>query len=222
MQKLNLASLASHLRLPFALLSALVLFTGCGSDKEREEKPKKPASERVAILRERFDQLESDLNEMERDLVIQKKRIEKTRETAKAIRRSLIQGNLKGYSIDTITSEPVLAQRAQEKKERKQEKLSEEAEKEEAENSFLNAALIILFFIFIIVIFAVALKDRKQDLPPYAPVSPDDRRPNDLTPEPVEEEGNYGELGGATGSSSSSEEIPPPSDETHGNEDRHQ
>jgi len=222
MQKLKLASLASHLRLPFALLSALILFAGCGSDQEREEKPKKPASERVAILRERFDQLESDLNEMERDLAIQKKRIEKTRETAKAIRRSLIRGNLKGYSIDTITSEPVLAQRAQEKKERKQEKLSQEAEKEEAENSFLNAALIILFFIFIIVIFAVALKDRKQDLPPYAPVSPDnDPRPNDLTPEPIEEEGNYGELGGGTGNSFG-EEIPPPSDETHGNEDRHQ
>ncbi len=168
MLKIMTSPLATHFR-TLLVLSSMLLFAGCGSDENKEEKKdddKKPPYERVVILKERFDQLETSLDEMERDLEIQKKRIEKTRETAKAVKRSLLKGNLKGYSIDTISTDPVVIAALEKRVDKDNKDKVEEAEEEESENFLLNTLLMIAFVILLIAIFWVALRDRNQT-PPY-------------------------------------------------------
>lgn len=168
----------AFLKLMLAALLALTLLPGCGSDDKpnnEDNDDKKPASERVAILKQRFDQLESSLDAMERDIEIQKKGLEKTRQSVKAIRRSLIQGNLKGYSIDTVTTEAqaILLQKMEKKHNEKKD--DDKEDKKKAENAALNFILIVGFICFLIAIFWVALKDRNQTAPyevsavPYPP-----------------------------------------------------
>lgn len=196
-------------RLFLLALSATALLAGCGgsdgkpeeTSAEQEDKSK-PAYERVAILRNRFDQLESSLNEMERDLEIQKKRIDQTRETAMAIKRSLVRGNLKGYSIDTITSDPAILQAIEKHKEKKADDKEKEQIKKKSESKFFSGLVIILIIVFLIVVLAVAWKERTQESPyditppPYTPpgedVPADDEPVNDLD---ITSSGGYQELG---------------------------
>jgi uncharacterized membrane protein len=169
MPKENYNSMIFPVRIFLGLFASLLLLGGCGSDDKKEDKKddedKKPAYERVVILKERFDQLENSLDEMERDLQLQKKRIESTRETAKSIKRSLLKGNLKGYSLDTISTDPMVLRAVDKRIEKDQEKEAKEDAKEENDDLILNSLLIILFVIFIIIIFIVALRDRNQGSP---------------------------------------------------------
>src|SRR5690606_23749171 len=118
---------------------------------------KKPAYERVAILKDRFDQLENSLDELERDLDLQKDRINHTRKTMQSIKRSLIRGNLKGYSIDTITSDPQLMQVIEKHKEKKAAEKEKDNLKKKAENKFLGWLIILLILAFLVVVVVVAL-----------------------------------------------------------------
>lgn len=201
-------------RMTLALLSMLLL-AGCGSDDKKDkdkEKDEKPPYERVIILKQRFNQLENSLDEMERDLEIHKKRIDSTRETAKAIKRSLLKGNLKGYSLETITTDPVVLQ-AIEKHRIDQEQEQEEArdEKKKSENSLFNKFLIACFIIFLVVVCVVALRDSNQASPYDIAIPPGDKRePRPGVPdddddsgdasldgepdEPVDDPSEYGEL----------------------------
>lgn len=156
-------STTALLRLVMTLMGSLFFLVGCGSDdkeKKDDEKDDKPAYERVAILKHRFDQLENSLDEMERDLKLQKKRIESTRETAKAIKRSLLKGNLKGYSLDTVSTDPLVLKAIEDRKDKERKERQKEEDKEDADDRLFNSLLIILFVIFVIIIFVVALRDR--------------------------------------------------------------
>lgn len=187
------------------ILTGLVMLAGCGSgDKkessEKKDEEKRPAYERVAILRERFDQLELSLDEMERELEIQRARIKKTRETALAIKRSLIKGNLKGYSIDTITTDPLVIAAIDKEKQRAEKKDKDEDDKKDNGGSvLLDITLAILIILLVLFILFVALKDRKQASPYTMPVNRAPTGPEDdyedeeeavLPPSP----GTYGEL----------------------------
>ena len=150
------------------LLVGAILLSGCGRDKDPEKaenNDKKPAYERVVILKQRFLQLENSLDEMERDLKIQEKRIDSTRDMAKAIKRSLLKGNLKGYSIDTISTDPmVLAAMASQQQKNKDEQKKHD-EKEASDDTVINILLIAVFVIFLVMIFFVALKERNKATP---------------------------------------------------------
>lgn len=233
MQKTTTLPMAKYIRSFFAVLAGSLLLAGCGSDDEQKDKQdddKKPAYERVVILKERFDQLETNLDEMERDLKIQHKHLEEARETAKAIKRSLIKGNLKGYSIDTISTDPVVLAALEKRQEKDNKDEVEEAEEEESENLVLNTLLMIAFVILLIAIFWVALRDRKQE-PPFdldqggtghtephgSPHSPID----ELTPNVDTSSSGYGDL---TPPRSATErtDVPPADDEAPGSEEPRQ
>lgn len=232
MQRTTNSLMAKYIRSFFTVLAGTLLLAGCGSDddkKDKKEDDKKPPYERVVILKERFDQLEADLDEMERDLNIQKKRIEKTRETAKAIKRSLIKGNLKGYSIDTISTDPLVVAALEKRQEKDSAEQAEEAEEEESENFVLNTLLLIAFVILLIAIFWVALRDRNQTTPydlgqgetgNTEPTGSPHSAIDELTPNVDTSSSGYGDL---TPPRPSSERTDiPPADETSGDEEPRQ
>lgn len=169
MQITQFTTMIAPLRFSLALVLGLFVLAGCGDDekpeKEKDADEGKPAYERVMILKQRFEQLENSLDEMERDIKFQKQRIETARETAKDIKRSLIKGNLKGYSLDTITTDPMVLRAIEDQKAKDEEEKAEEEAKEESDNLILNGLLIVLFLVFLVIIFVVALRDRDQGSP---------------------------------------------------------
>ncbi len=179
------------------------MLAGCGSDDEKKPDKKsetKPPHQRVVILKQRFNQLENSLDEMERDLAIQRKRIDSTRETAKAIRRSLTTGNLKGYSIDTVSSDPIVITAMKDQQKKAKNKESKKSDKEETDDRIFDTALILLFLAFIVVLFVVSLKERKKATSaanPTVPHNPDSTSSNaDSTTDSTPNTNNYqyGEL----------------------------
>ncbi len=222
------------LRITLALLGGLFIFSGCGSDDKKtddEKDEKKPAYERVVILKQRFTQLENSLDEMERDLEIQKKRIDSTRETAKSIKRSLLKGNLKGYSMDTVSSDPLVITAMEKRQEKAQEKEAKQEKKSESDDLIFNILLITLFLIFLVVLFVVAFKDRKQTTPydtPATPVDPDSKAAGSASAEAeadaTDSSSAYGDLGVVMPRDTDSEEpndiLPPSVDEPDDEEPR--
>jgi len=156
----------------------LAVLAGCNSEndeKQREKKDNRPPQERVLILKQRFDQLEANIDEMKRDLAIQQKRLESTREIAESIKHSLMKGGLKGYSLGNIsTTDPLVLKALEKQRNQKADKKEGKSLKENAEDRILNGLLMGVFLLFVIAIFVVALRDRKAAEQPFeAQVMPD-------------------------------------------------
>lgn len=203
---------SAALRMTFIVVAAMLL-AGCSEDKpkQKSEKDNRSAQEKVLILKQRFQQLESSLDDMQRDLEIQKKQIESTREIVKSIRHSLVKGGLKGYNLDNVsTTDPLVLNAVALQKERDQNKVKKEEEKKASENRLFNGLLLFIFFLIVVALFVVSLKDKKPgDNPssevmtggdPLAPSSgaatasaPGVAPPADASPAPAEPE-SYGEL----------------------------
>jgi hypothetical protein len=158
------------LRLAALLGACLLILAACSSDRQAEEKKKdeRPPQEKVLILKQRFDQLDDSLKQMEKDLQIQKKRIDGTRELVESIRHSLTKGGLKGYSLENVsTTDPLLLQAINKDQAQKKEKKEREHNKDKADDRILNGLLIAAFLLIIIAIFVVALKDKKSEGQPF-------------------------------------------------------
>lgn len=180
----------ASLRTLLGVISVLALVSGCDRQENHpvEKGDKKPAYERVLVLKQRFAQLETSLDDMEQDLVIQKKRIEATREMASSIKRSLVSGNLKGYSLDTVSSDPMVINAMEKRQEKVQEKEVRAAKKDSSDDTVLNAILLVLFLVFIVTIFWIALKERHQ-------ASPYEAAPKAPYPEPLQPKNGLEEAG---------------------------
>lgn len=158
------------------VVTALCVLAGCGSisgdgesreAQKNERKDNRTDQEKVVILKQRFEQLESSLDDMEKDLKVQRKRIESTRELADSIRHSLTKGGLRGYNLDTVsTTDPVVLASIEEKKQERDEQKARSKDKEETDDGILNALLIGCFLVIIASLFWVALHDRKTDEQP--------------------------------------------------------
>lgn len=190
------------------LVLAVMLLAGCSEDKPKpkSDKDNRTAQEKVLILKQRFQQLESSLDDMQRDLEIQKKQIDSTREVVKSIRHSLVKGGLKGYNLDNVsTTDPLVLNAVALQKVRDQNKEKKEEEKKSSENRMFNGLLLFVFFLIVVALFVVSLKDKKPAETPTSEVMAD---PAPATPPPspsaapaasaaapaADEDDNYGEL----------------------------
>lgn len=195
-------------------LALVFSLAGCGAPEPEMEEAREDrnAQEKILVLKQRFEQLESSLDNMESDLKIQQKRVESTREVVESIRHSLTKGGLRGYSFDNVsTTDPVLLASIDEKRQQREREKAAEKAKDDTDDRILNGLLILCFLIIIGALFWMALNDRKTDEQPLeaglggAPLSPDVETPEntvdpydpDITPG-IDDTGSYqyGELGG--------------------------
>ncbi len=200
--------------LAICALALMFSLAGCGSSEPQidEAREDRNAQEKILVLKQRFEQLESSLDNMESDLKIQQKRVESTREVVDSIRHSLTKGGLRGYSFDNVsTTDPVLLASIDEQRHQREQEKSAEKAKDDSDDRILNGLLILCFLIIIGALFWMALNDRKTDEQPVeaglggAPLNPDVEVPDDtvdpydpeITPG-IDDTGSYqyGELGG--------------------------
>lgn len=160
-----------HKLLP-GLLVVLGLFAGCSSESknvqtaEDDEFAVSKAEKRISVLQARFENLNETLDQLERDNDLQKQRIKTARGEVNSIYRQLRNLNLKGYTMDNISTSAYHLQRLNRSEtrnaeaEQKREVKKTEAKEEKRERKATTTLAILLSLATIIILVLVYLKQR--------------------------------------------------------------